>query len=246
MTWLDRWMVRAGSFFFRYRNGLFPVTYGLSALLLKPRVILHPAIDHLLGLLGIAVTLAGELVRLTTIGFEYIERGGKNKQVYASRLVQSGIYSLTRNPMYLGNVLIVLGVAMMAGSPWMYRLVVPFFLFVYWAIVRAEEAYLQEHFRAEYTRYCERVNRFIPRFQHLREALAGFQYNWKRAVRQELSTLALVFSALVLVPAWRAFFLSGPVAAKAMAPRTLALEGTVCALYGIFVWIKRRRLLFYP
>lgn len=245
MTWLDRWSIRAGRFFFHYRNGLFPVAYGVSAVLLRPGLIVNPTVDRALGTLGFLVVLLGELVRLATIGFEYIERGGKNKQVYASHLVRSGVYGLTRNPMYVGNLLVVIGVAMIAGSPWIYGLTVPFFLFVYWSMVRAEEAYLLEHFGSEYAQYCRQVSRFFPSFRRFLESFTGIQYNWRRAIRQELSTLALVLTGLVLVPVWRTFFLNGAAATQGILPRALALEATVLAAYGLLIWIKKRRLLLY-
>ena len=53
--------------------------------------------------LGVFVSFLGLGVRAATIGFEYVVRGGRNRQVYADHLVQGGIYAHTRNPMYLGQ-----------------------------------------------------------------------------------------------------------------------------------------------
>ena len=98
--------VAVGNFFFQYRNGLFPVIFILAALTLRPSIMFNsPLADRLIGASGMIIILLGEAVRLVTIGFEYIHRGGKERRVYAGRLVQGGVFGLVRNPMYIGNVL---------------------------------------------------------------------------------------------------------------------------------------------
>ena len=115
---LQRWNIAVGNFFFKYRNALFPAMFVLVVLTLRPGIMFgNPSLDRLLAACGAVVALAGQLVRLATIGFEYIERGGRDRRVYASRLVQGGVYGLTRNPMYVGNGLIAIGLTMAAGSP---------------------------------------------------------------------------------------------------------------------------------
>ena len=88
----------------------------------------NPLADRALGVIGIAVALLGETVRLLTIGFEYIHRGGKDGRVYAGRLVKGGVFGLVRNPMYIGNALIASGMTMYLGAPLGYLLVIPFFV----------------------------------------------------------------------------------------------------------------------
>ena len=239
--------IAVGNFFFRYRNTIFPTLFVLIALLGRPRVILgHPALDRWLVACGTLVALAGQCVRLVTIGYEYIERGGKAGKVYASHLVQGGVYALTRNPMYLGNGLIAIGMTMVAGAPLLYVVVLPFFLFVYQALIAAEEAYLQVTFGAEYARYCALVNRLLPAFGRIRQTLGGLRYDWRSAVRQELSTLAGLLTGLTLLPVWRTYFLEGFDAAKVKAPTALIVELLVLFLYGLLIALKKRRRLFYP
>ena len=244
---LDRAVIAAGNFFFRYRNALFPVLFVLIALAGRPRVLFgSPGLDRLLGACGVAVALAGQAVRLLTIGYDYIDRGGKAGKVYASRLVHGGIYALTRNPMYVGNCLIALGVTMVVGSPAVYLVVLPFFLFVYHALVAAEEAYLRRAFGAEYAAYCARVPRWRPRLDRVAPVLSGLRYNWRRAVRKELSTMMGLCTGLLLLPVVRTYFLHGIEAAKAALPPAILAELAALAVYGALVHLKRRRLLFYP
>lgn len=99
-------MVKIGNFLFHYRNGLFPVVYLL--LFFKSRPVMGNY--RLAAATGFAVALLGQLLRALTIGLEYIIRGGRNRQVYAEQLVQGGIFAHCRNPLYVGNFLILIGV----------------------------------------------------------------------------------------------------------------------------------------
>ncbi len=89
---------------------------------------------------------SGQLVRALTIGFRYVIRGGRGRRVYAEDLVTDGVYAHVRNPMYVGNLLIVLGVAIAANSWPTIWLGVPMALFMYICIVAAEEQYLLGRF----------------------------------------------------------------------------------------------------
>lgn len=240
---LRRWTVAAGTFFFRYRNGLFPAVFASAAVVMRPRVMGTPLLDRWLGLCGLAVALTGELVRLATIGFEYIERGGKEGKVYASRLVQGGVYGLTRNPMYVGNTLIAIGVSMVSGAPIAYAVLVPLFLYIYLAIVLAEETYLRQRFGPAYDTYCASVNRFLPRWRNTPQAFTGMRYRWRRSIRQDLSTITALLLALAVLPLWRTLFLEGHAVALAHAPKTLLLVGLILAWYGGMHTLKKQSYL---
>lgn len=243
-TALHRWNVAAGNFFFKYRNSAFPLIFALAILLMRPRMLLgDPALDRWLILTGAGIAVLGQAIRLTTIGFEYIDRGGKEGKVYASRLVDRGVYGLSRNPMYVGNALIAVGMSMVTGSPQAYLVLIPLFLFIYEAIVAAEEHYLAPRFGAEYRAYCARVPRWLPALGNIPRAFAGMRYNWKRSLRQDLSTITALLLGLILFPLWRLLFIAGLEAATAAAPRAVLLAGAVLVVYGALVWMKKNKLL---
>jgi len=135
-------MVKLGNFLFHYRNGLFPLVYLLLFFKSSPVVEDY----RLAAAAGFAVALLGQLLRAVTIGLEYIIRGGRKRQVYAEKLVQGGIFAHCRNPLYVGNFLILLGVGIASNSVLFLSLGVPFFFFAYWAIIAAEENYLRNKF----------------------------------------------------------------------------------------------------
>jgi protein-S-isoprenylcysteine O-methyltransferase Ste14 len=247
MSYLSAWNIAVGQWFFRYRNAAFPIIFTVAPVLfLRPRVMFgHPGLDRLLVACGVLVTVAGEVVRLLTIGFEYIERGGKNKQVWASRLVQGGVYAHTRNPMYLGNLLIAVGMCMVSGSPAAYLVVIPLFVFIYQAIMAAEEAFLHQKFGADYVAYCSGVPRMFPALKGIRRTFADSAYDWRRAVRKDLGTMTGLCVGMICWFVWRTYFLEGFAAAKAMAPAAFGLIAAVLVLYGLLHHLKKRRLLFY-
>ena len=79
----------------------------------------------------------------------------------SSSVVTSGVYRITRNPMYLGLVLILLGLAVYLASPWVLLGPVAFAAFITRFQIQPEERVLAERFGAAYTDYCARVRRWL-------------------------------------------------------------------------------------
>ncbi|HEV2852022.1 MAG TPA: methyltransferase [Thermoanaerobaculia bacterium] len=79
----------------------------------------------------------------------------------ATALVRSGPYRWTRNPMYLGLLLLYLGVALLFDVTWALVLAPLVVLLVGRLVIRREERYLEERFGAEYRRYQGEVRRWI-------------------------------------------------------------------------------------
>jgi hypothetical protein len=177
-------LANIGDFLFRYRNFLFPLCLPLAFL---PGA---PLFDHVLvaAALGFATSALGEAVRASTIGLQYIVRGGRDRRVYAEDLVTGGFYSHTRNPMYVGNMLILLGLTLTSNSWTCVAVVVPFYAFVCAAIVAAEERYLRGRFGADFDAYCRDVPRWLPRLSGIGTTLADHRFNWRRVVLKEYGT----------------------------------------------------------
>lgn len=76
-------------------------------------------------------------------------------------LVTSGVYGLTRNPMYVGMALLTAGVGLMMNSWWPMVLLVPTLLIVRRFVIAREERYLQRKFGSEYEAYMARVRRWL-------------------------------------------------------------------------------------
>jgi protein-S-isoprenylcysteine O-methyltransferase Ste14 len=240
------WNIAIGNFFFQYRNFLFPVIFFVVALTIRPHILLGSVVlDRILIACGAAVAVIGQLVRLVTIGFQYIHRGGKDGQVYANRLVNGGMYGVMRNPMYVGNALIVIGMTLYMGAPFASLIVIPFFLFVYQAITSAEENYLRGKFGREYDTYCANVNRFIPSLRAIQQSFSGMRFDWKRTVSRDMGTVIGLSIGLILVPAWRTYFLEGWDAAKTAGVRSFAIACAGGLFYALLVYLKKRKLFIF-
>lgn len=189
-------MVRIGNFFFRYRNGLFPLMFVLL-FLNSPKLIPNQTVAVIA---GFVVALTGQGLRAITIGLAYIIRGGKKRQVYAEELVQDGVFAHCRNPLYVGNLLVILGLGLISNSILFFVIGMPFFIFAYIAIVAAEENFLRNKFGASFDAYCQRVGRFVPNFTGFGKTWQAMEFKWRRLIVKEYgSTYAWLAAACALL-----------------------------------------------
>jgi protein-S-isoprenylcysteine O-methyltransferase Ste14 len=203
-------MVRLGNFLFHFRNYIFPVVILSLAVIARPGLPFgNEAWDFYLDLLGFLVALAGQGLRFLTIGYDYIKRGGLDRNIYADRLVTGGVFSHCRNPLYVGNFLIFTGVTMIINSSLVYLAGIPFCIFAYAAIILAEENYLRKQFGQEYEDYCTRVNRLWPNWKNFSASIEGMDYSWKRVVTKEYNTTFAWLLLTLCFGIWESYYLHG-------------------------------------
>jgi protein-S-isoprenylcysteine O-methyltransferase Ste14 len=223
-------LIRIGHFFFRTRDLVFPIVLLALAFGTRPLVIGGDwQLDRWLDAAGFAVAMSGQLLRAAVIGFAYITRGGRNRRIHADSLVQEGIFAHSRNPLYLGNILIVVGLAIVHGSPWFYLVGIPFFVFAYLAIVSAEEDYLTRRFGRAYEEYCRRVNRFVPSMRGLRSTLEHMTFDWKKVVRKEYGTTFAWMSGMLALAVLERAVTPG----ARLVPRTVQTIGIIWAILAL-------------
>ena len=113
--------------------------------------------------LSLLLVLAGLLLRAWAAGCA----GGHTRRatIEAPRLSTGGPFAYVRNPIYLASVILGVGMVGLLGDPWMLALCVSVFVFLYTAIVPAEERFLRGQFGDAYARYCAHVPRLLPRLR---------------------------------------------------------------------------------
>jgi protein-S-isoprenylcysteine O-methyltransferase Ste14 len=113
---------------------------------------------------GFAVALLGEAVRFWGVSIAGTETRTTGS-VGGTHLFVDGPFGYVRNPLYVGNMAMYLGVGVMANAltPYLLIFALAFFLLQYSLIVEKEEKYLSMTFGDEYKRYVENVPRFLPR-----------------------------------------------------------------------------------
>lgn len=195
-------MIKIGNFFFKYRNWLFIILYLLlfipspplfSEQYFGPRFYVWAIVT------GLLVTFTGQMVRGFTIGLAYIIRGGKGGKVYAEKLVTNGIFQHCRNPLYVGNILMLVGVGILANSLFYTFIIIPFFLFIYQTIVLAEENFLRKKFGETFDNYCARVNRWIPNLKGFSNTTRSMKFQWKRWLLKEYNTQYVWLTGIALI-----------------------------------------------
>ncbi|MFI5453318.1 methyltransferase family protein [Pedobacter sp. UC225_61] len=195
-------MIAIGNFFFKYRNFLFIFLY-LALFIPSPQLFkestfgpnyyLYPLI------IGLFITILGQLIRGIAIALAYIVRGGKDKNVYADHLVVEGFFNHCRNPLYVGNILMLVGVGILINSLLFIIIFIPLFLFIYQAIVFAEENFLRKKFGEQFNAYCARVNRWWINFNGLGKTINNMAFNGKRWLIKEYNTQTVWLAGIIII-----------------------------------------------
>lgn len=131
--------------------------------------------------------MLGEAVRLWASG--HIEK--------TQALATGGPYAHTRNPLYLGSLLLGLGIAVAAASPWVVLAVLVYFAAFYPAVVRGEAAFLAGKFGDEYAAWARAVPLFLPR--PLPAGPRATRFDWGRVRRNREWRTALAVPAVLLL-----------------------------------------------
>jgi protein-S-isoprenylcysteine O-methyltransferase Ste14 len=85
-----------------------------------------------------------------------------------SKIVTTGVFSVSRNPLYLGGVCILVGIALALNLPWVFVLLLPAFVACHYILIAPEEKYLAAKFGEEYRMYAASVHRWMGRAQRSR------------------------------------------------------------------------------
>jgi len=171
--------VKVGKFFYRYRS-LTPVPVIITLIFLA-----KPTLSSII--LGFIFSFAGESIRFISVAYTGLTTRSKNVQ--SKMLVTNGPYAYVRNPIYVGNFLISLGVVISANSffPWYIVGYILLFALQYSFIIKFEEHFLRQTFGDEHKKYVEKVPSFFTNFRPYRKK-SGVQPNFKKAFRSEKAT----------------------------------------------------------
>lgn len=115
------------------------------------------SIGTIVFLAGVSLAVAGRraLMRLRT---------NVSPLLPTTALATSGIYKLTRNPLYSGGTLVMLGIALVFALDWLVMLIGPSILLLHFGVVSREEQYLEQKFGDDYRQYKSSVSRYGVRF----------------------------------------------------------------------------------
>jgi len=198
--------LRLGQVLFRFRSFTpLPVLAVLVWLLWRSRGTPGPGgpeVDAWLNGVGLAAAAAGQALRFYTLGQVPEGTSGQGSALEARTLNTQGPYAWVRNPLYLGNLGICLGLMFVAHDAWVYALGLAFFFGEYFFIIRAEEDFLSQQFAGAYAAYQARVPRWVPRRPSGPTEPLRSGFDWRRALYKEHNPFAAWGSGALVLLAW--------------------------------------------
>ncbi len=180
------------NFFFKYRS-FTPIPIGLMIIYFaRPSSAYLPA--------GIALLLCGELIRIWAVSYAGGETRTRN--VGAPALCSSGPYAFVRNPLYVGNMLMYIGIVLIAGAANVFLMIattVSFFLIQYSLIISLEEETLDSLFGESYVDYKKNVPAIFPRLTRWNSDDNRTPAGLGKTIKTEKRTLQNVFLILFII-----------------------------------------------
>ncbi len=199
---LMREMPRQGSFLFRWRGYLplvlLPLTFYAVTQAGDFEAYLGETAEETWMVLSALVSLLGLAVRVITIGYSPAGTSGRNaREQRAEVLNTAGIYSVVRNPLYLGNYLTLLGVSLATMVWWLPVIVTLSFILYYERIIFAEEAFLAKKFAGQYQDWAARTPLIVPRPRQWRNP--DLSFSLRNVLRREYSGFYALVVCFTLV-----------------------------------------------
>jgi len=210
---LQEQLKRQGDYLFKYRGSL-PIIFLVFALAVRGHYIHYgsnnsaviSSISAFMESIALYIGLFGVLLRLYTIGFTPKNTSGRNTSEgqIADELNTTGLYSLTRNPLYVGNFFMWMGLVFYIGVIWFFLLFICTFWIYYERIVFAEEVFLRKKFKESYLQWANETAVFIPKklsYEHPKKS-----FNWKKIIVKEKSTILMFFLVFFTLQQFSVFF----------------------------------------
>jgi len=222
---LEKELARTGHFLFRWR-GFLPILLTLPMLAamqgFKGSHPLHVPHEGW-AIFSMAISFCGLGIRMGTVGFAPAGTSGRNTRWQrAAALNTTGMYSIVRHPLYLGNAIIWLGVSMFCQTWWLTVIFVLVYWIYYERIMMAEEDFLREEFGDAHLDWASRTPAFIPALRQWRRP--DLPFSLRTVLRREYSGFfaivacffllestrhVVVYGQLVFKPHWAVLFLAG-------------------------------------
>jgi protein-S-isoprenylcysteine O-methyltransferase Ste14 len=192
-------LARVGGWLFKHRTSI-PLPIVAALVLVPPDLPGHRTNAQLVPwLIGILLVGAGEWIRLRAV--HHIGAISRTRSDRVGPLIESGPFAHTRNPLYLGNVLLWLGFTISARLLWLTPIVILLLASEYHAIVRWEEHLLEARLGTAYRAYKERVPRWLPRLTPAapRHDDQSSSFSWRDTFYSERGTLIAIVAGYVLL-----------------------------------------------
>ena len=243
---LQEELEKQGNYLFRYR-GTLPIILLLMSLVVfaylqfyslgYDKFIPYEYVEYI----GLAVAFVGLMIRIFTVGYSAKNTSGRNTSggQVADVVNTTGIYSTVRHPLYVGNLLMWLGPAILVQNTWF----IVAFIFTYWVyyetIMFVEEQFLRKKFGDVYLNWAENVPAFIFSFKNYISPKESFSL--KKVIKKEKNGFAAIFLIFFIFRMIREYIIN-----KSFATDTWLFYAMIASLvlYFILKFIKKYTLVF--
>ena len=191
------WNIMAGRFLFRFRSFTLLPVIGLVFLFCPPLDL--GSLNPWMAITGICLALLGELCRILAVGFSHSGTSGRESYLKARKINRTGLYSMTRNPLYIGNFFITMGLLVVYSNPLALIAVALFLILQYTLIIAAEEDFLIRQHPEEYRTYQQNVPRIGLRIKNFKKP--DLPFDIARVIFKEndsLFNLLMMFLVILL------------------------------------------------
>lgn len=198
-----------GALFFKYRSYT-PVLFALVVFAFLASTSFHyrSGFDSAAyELCCLAVSLLGFGVRVIAVGYSRGGTSGRNKRgQVAESLNTDGIYSIVRNPLYIGNFFVVLGITLLFPHYEIIAINILLFILFYVPIIFQEEKFLLDKFKDAYVEYCRRTPAIIPNFRLWTRP--QLRFNLLRVLYRESGTFTGIIVGFIAIEVVAEYFVA--------------------------------------
>ena len=223
---------KSGNILFRYRGQLPAILFiiAIPAIYFTDYSMISENISFLLTIASIFISFIGFIIRSYAIGTTPKGTSGRNRnEQVAEALNITGIYSMIRHPLYLGNYLIWIGIVVFTFNVYFFVLVSLLFWLYYERIMFAEERFLEKKFGEIYIDWSKKVPAFIPALGKFIKS--DMPFSFKTVLRREYSGIFATTLGFAFVDLLRIYFISG----KFEWDRTSVYAVAVAAIFSLIL-----------
>jgi protein-S-isoprenylcysteine O-methyltransferase Ste14 len=229
---------KTGNWLFRWRSYLPLALIPLFLLAMEKYHYLNNSetSDNFWELLCLLISFIGFGIRVWTVGCAPIRTSGRNtRSQIADTLNTTGMYSLVRHPLYLGNFLMILGIVLFTRHLWLMLIYILLFVLYYERIIFTEEAFLKRKFGNDFIVWAKKTPAFIPKFKNYRPP--AHKFNWKKALKTEYNGFAALLLSMFALELYGDWLIKHKI--------DLDLHWIILVGIAVFTWIMVRFLKKY-
>jgi protein-S-isoprenylcysteine O-methyltransferase Ste14 len=199
MAYIDK-LRNQGNWLFRWRS--FLPLFVVPLFIVSLRYFTYPERNHLLDrlweLFCFSISLLGLAIRIYTVGFVPSGTSGRTtSKPKAKELNTTGMYSVVRHPLYLGNFVIWIGIVLAVHSILLTAFCFSAFYLYYIRIIIAEEAFLSEKFGKNFTLWADKTPTLIPKFKLWRKSTRPF--SWQVVLSREYHAFLTITASFLAI-----------------------------------------------